>query len=185
MVELKFEELVNRYYEPLYRFALSLTQREAEASDLTQQTFYLWATKGHQLRDKSKVKTWLFTTLHREFLGSRRRETRFPHYEVDDVRNELPAIAPAMVNQIDGATVMDALLQVDELYRAPLMLFYLEQHSYLEIAALLSIPPGTVMSRLARGKEQLRKLLAVTRTGGSDKIVPLKMNDLKQRDRHG
>ena len=55
------------YYRPLYQFAFTLTRDEADACDLTQQTFYIWARKGHQLRDQSKVKTWLFTTLHREF----------------------------------------------------------------------------------------------------------------------
>src|ERR1035441_4330276 len=73
-----FESLVARFYAPLYQFAFSLTRSEADACDLTQQTFTIWAAKGHQLRDPSKVKTWLFTTLHREFLESRRRQTRFP-----------------------------------------------------------------------------------------------------------
>src|SRR5437899_5977150 len=80
--DIDFESLVNRYYQPLYQFAFSLTHREAEAGDLTQQTFLVWATKGHQLRDPSKVKTWLFTTLHREFLKTRRRQSRFPHQEL-------------------------------------------------------------------------------------------------------
>src|SRR5712671_2712561 len=67
-----FEQIVAQHYEPLYRFAFSLTRAEADACDLTQQTFYLWATKGHQLRDPSKVKSWLFTILHREFLRVRK-----------------------------------------------------------------------------------------------------------------
>jgi len=66
-VSLDFESLVASYYRSLYQFAFSLTQAEADACDLTQQTFYVWATKGHQLRDASTVKSWLFTTLHREF----------------------------------------------------------------------------------------------------------------------
>ncbi len=70
---LDFENLVGRYYEPLYQFAFSLTRDEADACDLVQQTFCIWANKGHQLRDTTKVKTWLFTTLHREFLGARRQ----------------------------------------------------------------------------------------------------------------
>jgi RNA polymerase sigma-70 factor (ECF subfamily) len=51
-----FEELVSRYYHLLYRFAYSLTRTEADASDLTQQTFYIWAAKGHQLHDRAKVR---------------------------------------------------------------------------------------------------------------------------------
>ena len=52
-----FEAIVSDYYEPLFRFAMSLTRSESDAGDLTQQTFYIWARKGHQLRDVSKVKT--------------------------------------------------------------------------------------------------------------------------------
>ncbi len=170
-----FDQLVSDYYQPLYRFALSLVEREAEACDLTQQTFFLWASKGQQLRDRSKVKAWLFTTLHREFLGSRRRTTRFPHHEIESVERELPPVTPATVNELDADAVLQALTNVDEVYRAPLMLFYLEDHSYLEIAAVLDVPVGTVMSRLARGKAQLRGLLADQTTAEERKIVPLEL----------
>jgi RNA polymerase sigma-70 factor (ECF subfamily) len=173
-MDAEFEQAVDTYYQPLYRFGLSLTRTESEAFDLAQQTFYLWATKGHQLRDKSKLKSWLFTTLHREFLGSRRRGNRFPHHEVSSVEHQLPAVASTVVNDLDGSTVMETLLLVEELYRAPLLLFYLQDHSYKEIAGVLDIPIGTVMSRLARGKAQLRGLLSdqVSRLDG--RIVPLK-----------
>jgi hypothetical protein len=57
-----FEAVVAGYYEPLYRFAISLARSEADACDLTQQTFYMWASKGHQLSDPSKVKSWLHTS---------------------------------------------------------------------------------------------------------------------------
>src|ERR1700747_2341678 len=104
--ELDFENLVPRYYGRLYQFAFSLARTEADACDLTQQTFYVWAAKGHQLRDVSKVKTWLFTTLHREFLGSRRRQTRFPHIELDDAAADLPAVPPASVNELDSEQLL-------------------------------------------------------------------------------
>jgi RNA polymerase sigma-70 factor, ECF subfamily len=154
-----FEGLVSRYYRSLYQFAFSLTHSEAEACDLTQQTFYIWAAKGHQLRDASKVKTWLFSTLHHEFLKSRRRTTRFPHFELQQMDHELPTIAPSMVDQLDAATVVEALGRIDELYQAPLALFYLEEHSYKEIAEILDVPIGTVQSRIARGKAQLQQVL--------------------------
>lgn len=159
-VSLDFESLVARYYRPLYQFAFSLTRAEADACDLTQQTFYVWATKGHQLKDATKVKSWLFTTLHREFLESRRRGTRFPHYELSQVDAELPAILPARVNQLDSANVLQALAQVDEVYQGPVALFYLEDCSYKEIAEILEVPMGTVKSRIARGIAQLQKSLA-------------------------
>jgi RNA polymerase sigma-70 factor (ECF subfamily) len=60
---------------------------------------------------------------------------------------------------MDAAVALQALQQVPEVYRAPLTLFYLEEHSYLEIAAILDVPPGTVMSRISRGRALLRQLL--------------------------
>jgi RNA polymerase sigma-70 factor (ECF subfamily) len=157
--ELDFESLVSRYYSSLYQFAFSLTRTDTEASDLTQQTFYVWATKGHQLRDVSKVKTWLFTTLHREFLEKQRRQTRFPHFDLSQIDGELPSISPEMVNQLDSQTVLQALAGVDASYQAPLALFYLEDHSYKEIAEILEIPIGTVKSRLSRGIAHLQQIL--------------------------
>ena len=156
---LDFENLVAIHYGPLYQFAFSLTRDEADACDLTQQTFCIWAAKGHQLRDESKVKTWLFTTLHREFLGSRRRQTRFPHIELEYVAGELPTISPASINQLDSEQLFAALKQLDEIYRSTVTLFYLEDYSYNEIAGILDIPLGTVKSRLTRGLQRLYVLL--------------------------
>src|ERR1039457_5593762 len=154
-----FESLVVRFYQPLYQFAFSLTRAEADACDLTQQTFYVWATKGHQLRDKTKVKTWLFTTLHRGFLESCRRQTRYPHYELSDVPLELPEMPSLLVNELDSRQVLQALSQVDEVYQAPVALFYLEDCSYKDVAEILDVPIGTVKSRMARGIAQLQKIL--------------------------
>src|SRR5579862_6539750 len=109
--ESDFESVVARFYEPLYQFAFSLARTEADACDLTQQTFYIWATKGHQLRDKSKVKTWLFTTLHREFLNMRRKVVRFPHVELDELDQDLPTILPETVNSLDSTRVVELLGQ--------------------------------------------------------------------------
>jgi RNA polymerase sigma factor (sigma-70 family) len=154
-----FENLVACHYMPLYQFAFSLTCVEADACDLVQQTFCIWANKGHQLRDTTKVKTWLFTTLHREFLGARRKQTRFPHIELDYAAAELPVIPPPTVNQLDAAQILAALSQMDEIYQAPVALFYLQDCSYNEIAAILDVPLGTVKSRLARGLGRLHQLL--------------------------
>ena len=176
METLSFEQLVDSYYESLYRFALGLTRREADALDITQQTFYRWATKGGQLRDHAKVKSWLFTTLHREFLAIRRNEARYPHLEISGVEEE--KLTPAqfsVANKMDGESLMQALYQIDELYRAPLVLFYLENHSYRDIAEVLGLPAGTVMSRLSRGKEILRQV--ISRGVDSGKIIPLKTSN--------
>lgn len=156
----EFEQLVDAHYQGLYRFALSLSQRTSEAEDLTQQTFMRWAEKGHQLRERHKARTWLYTTLYREFLGGQRHIVRFPHSGLDEAGHELPAVEPATVRSMDGKAVVAALGELDENYKAPLTLFYLQDHSYLEIAEILGVPIGTVMSRLSRGKEQLRAKLS-------------------------
>lgn len=155
-----FEDLVARYNEPLYRFAFSLTRAEADACDLTQQTFYVWAKKGHQLRDPEKVKTWLFTTLHRQFLELRRRENRFPHQELEAVEFELPVILPGAISRLDAEQVLAFLARVDEIFQSPVSLFYLHDHSYKEIAEILELPLGTVKSRISRGIGQMQKMLA-------------------------
>ena len=159
---MEFEGLVNLYYSSLYRFALSLTHRESDACDLTQQTFCVWARKGHQLQDATKVKSWLFTTLHREYLQQRRRVARYSDVELSEADPELPQINPAQVNQVDVPTVLEALSKLDQNFQAPIALFYLEDYSYIEIAQILEIPLGTVKSRISRGIAQLQRLLADT-----------------------
>ena len=154
-----FDTLVELHYGPLYRFAMSLTRTECDACDLVQQTFLTWATKGHQLQDLSKVKSWLFTTLHRSFLESRRRSTRFPHLEITEAENELPNVEPDLVSYLDAQDVLQLLGQVDEQFQAAVALFYLEDYSYNEIATILEIPLGTVKSRIARGLGQLKDLV--------------------------
>ena len=163
--ELDFDSLVSRYYGPLYQFAFSLTRTEADACDLTQQTFYIWAVKGHQLRETSKVKTWLFTTLHREFLNMRRKIVRFPHHDLSEMENEIPAVSPVAINALDAARVVELLGQVAEPYHAALALFYMEDCSYREISEILAIPLGTVQSRISRGMAQLQQLIRDTPPG--------------------
>ncbi|HXE42954.1 MAG TPA: RNA polymerase sigma factor, partial [Candidatus Baltobacteraceae bacterium] len=85
--------------------------------------------------------------------------TRFPHMELESVTEELPVISPASVNRLDSAQLLDALGKLDEIYRAPVALFYLQDYSYNEIAEVLEIPLGTVKSRLTRGLARLYQLL--------------------------
>lgn len=162
-----FPDLVNTYYQPLYRFAYSLAKNPEEASDLTQQTFLIWARKGSSLKDKSKVKSWLFTTLYREFLGVRRKSTRFPHINAEAIEHELPSIAPGVVRKLDSKRALEALNEIDETFRAPLVLFYMKDLAYKEIAEILDIPIGTVMSRLSRGKARLKKILSKSKPSAS------------------
>src|ERR1051326_5627871 len=141
--EAEFQRLVDLYYPSLYRFAYSLTRQERDACDLTQETFYILATKGHQVRDDSKVKSWLFTTLHREYLQRFRRNSRFPQVEIDSAELELPHVAAVNPDRVDRHNILAALGQIDENFKAAIALFYLEDYSYPEIAEILNIPLGT------------------------------------------
>lgn len=165
MDELDYEQIVALHHENLYRFAFSLAGNADDAAELTQETYVRLLTKGGQLRDLDRVKTWLFTTLYRIFAGWKRHTTRFPHLEIVSVEDELPAITPDIAEEMDGDSVMEAALELEEHFRAPLVLYYLQSLTYREIAQVLDVPIGTVMSRLSRGKDLLRDRMAC-RTAG-------------------
>ena len=177
-----FEKLVDDHYEALYRFAMSLARNPDRAADLVQETFCIWAAKGSQLREASKAKSWLFTTLHREFLASRRRASRF----TDDPEAAQNAIDNTHSDdeeadrQMDGQRALEILGELDEMFRSPLTLFYLQQHSYKEIAEILEIPIGTVMSRISRGKEILRRKMNSAPSSAPKNILHLEPGTLRK-----
>ncbi len=157
-----FNQLIQSHYQDLYRFAFSLVKNADDAADLVQTTFTIWAQKGHQLQDMSKAKSWLFTTLHREFIDLYRKLQRAPQaLEATEVEqlpsaDQLPEIAH------DARIALQALDALDPLYADPLRLFYLSDLNYREIAEALHVPIGTIMSRLSRGKAHIRELLIAT-----------------------
>lgn len=160
MVQPEFSALVDAHYASLYRFAFSLARNSADACDLVQQTFFVWGTKGTTLRDASKAKTWLFTTLYREFIRLRRRDVRSRSIEeLPPADREIADTDIERLRSLDQSAALSALGEVPELFRVPLTLYYLEDLSYHEIAGMLGIPIGTVMSRLSRAKQHLRAAL--------------------------
>jgi RNA polymerase sigma-70 factor (ECF subfamily) len=154
-----FQSLVHEWYDPLFRFALSLCSDRERALDLTQNAFYKLAARPESLRDPTRAKTWLFSVVHREFIDQYRHRTRFPSTHLEGVPETPDPSANPRARSLDREAVLRALQALDETFRAPLSLFYLQSHSYREIAAILDIPMGTVMSRLRRGKDRLRNLL--------------------------
>ncbi len=159
MTQEEFSATVHRWYDPLYRFALALCKDPDNALDLTQNAFQKLAKHSHTLKKQNKVKSWLFSVLHREFIDEYRHATRYPKTSLE-LAGPLPA-----ENTVDHAIAIDAqemLLALNRLetkFRAPLSLFYIEDFSYKEIAHTLDIPIGTVMSRLRRAKDHLRAIL--------------------------
>ncbi len=157
-----FESVVGEFYPDLFRFGLSLSRSEHDASDLVQQVFAVYAAKKSQIRDATKLKSWLFTSLYREFLRNRGRSQRFVSSEearVETVESSAPSNAERVAEQHD---VMKALQALDDSHRAVVTLFYIDQHSYKEISEILGVPIGTVMSRLSRAKGALRRRLEGT-----------------------
>ena len=171
--KIDLQAIVSEYYAGLYRFGLALAKNESEAADLTQETFLILAKHVNQIREPERIKAWLFTTLRREFLRKIRIHTAHPEVEFQPEENEIPGIESDALRTIDGRTALAALAKIEESYRSALELFYLADLSYKEISETLGIPIGTVMSRLSRGKEQLRRVLAATLESTSDKIIPL------------
>jgi RNA polymerase sigma-70 factor, ECF subfamily len=155
---LNFKKLVEAHCTGLYRFAYALVNDEQEACDLTQQTFYLYANNDFAVRDPAKARDWLFAMLWREFQRQRRASGRAPAPEAaTPPETPAPALAPELVNPLDGASAAAALERVSEGCRAPLALFYLPDFSLAQIAEAIGVPRPELHARLARGKAQLKK----------------------------
>jgi RNA polymerase sigma-70 factor, ECF subfamily len=151
--------IVDRFYGSLYQFAVRLSRSESDAADLVQQTFFTLIQHLHQIRDLSSIKCWLFTTLRRKFLMEVRQRAKHREIEFLPDVHSLQTEDPSPWSSPDTLTVLRALLQVDETYRTALELFYVNNFSYREIGKALEVPIGTVMSRLSRGKAQLKSIL--------------------------
>ena len=116
-----YEKIVNACYAPLYRFAFSLSRSAADAADLTQEGFARLASAKSALREISKARTWLFTTVYRTFLQRRRHEIRFPEIELID--GVVPPSVPDLETALDSASAMAALMNLPDVFRIPVTLF--------------------------------------------------------------
>ena len=157
--EYPFDQVIEQFYAPLYRFAFSLAKNSHEAADLTQQTFFIYAEKYEKIRDTQKTKSWLFTTLYREFLRIIRKKKPIYYDEPEVLEQANTSVPPQAVRSLEAHEAMEKLNEIDEIYRTPLSLFYLSNNSYKEISKILDVPIGTIMSRIARGKGILKQLL--------------------------
>jgi RNA polymerase sigma-70 factor (ECF subfamily) len=152
------EKLVEEHYESLYRYAYRLSGTSADAEDLTQDCFCKAHENLWQLRDPASSRAWLFRILRNTFLQKRRDHAKQPCVVLDDMNN-LPEPSPQTLPPVDPERLQEALAELPEEFRSPVILYYLEDLSYREIADHMEIPLGTVMSRLSRAKAHLRARL--------------------------
>jgi RNA polymerase sigma-70 factor (ECF subfamily) len=161
-VDLDITQLVAEHHQAVYRYAFRLTGATCDAEDLTQQAFLVAQQKLGQLRTAESARSWLFAMLRNLFLKSHRRKRMLSSDELAFGLDNLPAETPSD-DGIDRERLQQALDALSADYRVVLVMFYFEDCAYREIAAQLELPIGTVMSRLARAKAQLREELFALR----------------------
>jgi RNA polymerase sigma-70 factor (ECF subfamily) len=152
------QRLVDQHYEALYRYAYRLSGRATDAEDLTQDAFCQAQTKLGQLRDEQCAKAWLFSIVRNRYLHRFRDSQRQPVVPLESV-GELSDKLPRQLPEIEPAQLQEALNELPEEFRTPLILFFFEDFTYRDIADQMNLPIGTVMSRLARAKTHLRSRL--------------------------
>lgn len=157
------------YLNSLYGLALKLTRNAAAAEDLVQDTYLKAVRFSPTFRDGTNLKSWLFTILHNTFRNDRRGASRQPVDVDSDVVDRLPLASPdddperQLLRSTLDADLQEALHALPDAYREAVWLRDVEDCSYQEIAGILDVPAGTVMSRISRGRKQLHAHLVAAR----------------------
>jgi RNA polymerase sigma-70 factor (ECF subfamily) len=170
----RFTELAMPFMDSLYAGAMRMTRNAADAEDLVQET-YLRAFRGfHGFEEGTNLKAWLYRILTNTFINRYRQQKRRPEEsDIDDVEDfylyrRLGGLEEARISKSAEDTMLElftddevkeALESLPETFRMAVLLADVEGFAYKEIAEILDIPIGTVMSRLHRGRKALQKRL--------------------------
>jgi RNA polymerase sigma-70 factor (ECF subfamily) len=159
---------IEAYIPRLRRYARALTGERAAADDLVQDTLERALSRFHLWRRGTDLRAWLFTIMHNIHVNQSRARARRPSEPLDEEAG-LAAGRPRETDWLELRDVAAALARLPQEQRAVILLVALEQMTYEEVARVLNIPVGTVMSRLSRGRERMRLML-----GGDPRSAPLK-----------
>jgi RNA polymerase sigma factor (sigma-70 family) len=154
--------LIEPLIPALRRYAHGLVRDPATADDLVQDCLERAISRWYQRREDNDPRSWIFTILHNLAINRiRQKQRRGPHISLEDADegDSSLALAPRQEESLQHDDLMRALDGLPEDQRALLLLISVEDFSYAEAANVLKIPIGTVMSRLARAREKLRRAL--------------------------
>lgn len=154
-------QFVEDFHADVYRFSYRLTGDENWAEDTVQNTFLRAFERLEQLKDVGKARSWLLAIARTTFLGELRKRKSWVFTDTELDGSEVMALE--VESTVDVGRLQKALMEMPEQFRLVVVMHYLEQESYRSIAEQLSIPIGTVMSRLSRAKKMLKaKLMALS-----------------------